>query len=126
VKRRICHQLGPPRQAKEIKKMKNAAAGKVMKLKAAIEYASGSIVSKTLIEKTNFDLSVFAFDKGQGMSSHTSPYDAVVQVLEGEADIVIGQKPVKVKAGELVIMPVKVPPGLTANKRVKMLLTLLK
>ena len=106
--------------------MKNAAAGKVMKLKAAIEYASGSIVSKTLIENTNSDLSVFAFDKGQGMSSHTSPYDAVVQVLEGEADIVIGQKPVKVKAGELVIMPAKVPHGLTANKRFKMLLTLLK
>ncbi|MEI6972905.1 MAG: cupin domain-containing protein [bacterium] len=104
----------------------NKMTGKAIGLKAAIKYAKGSIVSKTLVEKKNSDISVFAFDRGQGMSAHTSSYDAVVQVLEGEADIVIGRKPVKVKAGELVIMPAKVPHSLTANKKFKMLLTLVK
>lgn len=106
--------------------MKKTKGGNVMDLEAAIKYESGAIVSKTLIEKKDSDLSLFAFDKGQGMSAHTSPYDAVVQVLDGEASIVIGRKPVKVKAGQLVIMPSKVPHSLTANKRFKMLLTLVK
>ncbi|MEI6809904.1 MAG: cupin domain-containing protein [bacterium] len=106
--------------------MKKTKGGNVMDLEGAIKYESGAIVSKTLIEKKDSDLSLFAFDKGQGMSAHTSPYDAVVQVLDGEASIVIGRKPVKVKAGQLVIMPSKVPHSLTANKRFKMLLTLVK
>ena len=106
--------------------MKKTKGGSVMDLEGAINYESGAIVSKTLIEKKDSDLSLFAFDKGQGMSAHTSPYDAVVQVLDGEASIVIGRKPVKVKAGQLVIMPSKVPHSLTANKRFKMLLTLVK
>ena len=100
--------------------------GKVVGLEGAIKYAKGSIVSKTLIEKDNSDLSLFAFDGGQGMSAHTSPYDAVVQVLDGEADLGIGRKPVKVKTGELVIMPARVPHSVTAKKRFKMLLTLVK
>lgn len=106
--------------------MKKAGTVKAMGLKGAIEYEKGSIVSKTIIEKKNSDISLFAFDKGQGMSAHTSPYDAVVQVLDGEASLVIGKKPVTVKAGELIIMPAKTPHALAANKRFKMLLTLVK
>lgn len=106
--------------------MMKATVAKAMGLKAGIKYESGAIVSKTLLEKKNSDISLFAFDKGQGMSAHTSPYDAVVQVLDGEASLVIGKKPVKVKTGELVIMPARVPHALTANKRFKMLLTLVK
>ena len=100
--------------------------GKAVNLKNMIEYGRGAIVSKTVLEKKHGDLSVFAFDAGQGLSEHTSPYEAVVQVLDGEALLTVGGKPVRVKAGELAIMPATVPHAVTAKKRFKMLLTLVK
>lgn len=106
--------------------MKKSQSGKAIGLAKGVKYERGSIVSKTLLEKKNSDISLFAFDQGQGMSAHTSSYDAVVQVLDGEAALVIGRKPVKVKTGELVIMPARVPHSVSAKKRFKMLLTLVK
>jgi quercetin dioxygenase-like cupin family protein len=91
-----------------------------------IDYAKKSVVSKTLLDKKTGTLTLFSFDAGQGLSEHTSPYDATILVLEGEAKITIGGKPVKVKAGSLVIMPAGIPHSVRAEKRFKMLLIMIR
>lgn len=95
-------------------------------LKDSIEYASGSVVSKTLIDKKTGTLTLFAFDAGQGLSEHTAPFDAVVQILDGEAEITIGGKAVVASTGALVIMPANIPHAVRAHQRFKMLLTMIR
>ena len=100
--------------------------GKPLGLAAGVEYAKGSIVSRTLLDKKSGTLTLFSFDAGQGLSEHTSPYDATVQILEGEASLQIDGKPVKARTGELVIMPANVPHAVRAEKRFKMLLIMIR
>jgi quercetin dioxygenase-like cupin family protein len=95
-------------------------------LKDHVQYADQSVVSKTLIDKMVGTLTLFAFDQGQGLSEHTAPYDAVVQVLDGEAELIIDQKKVIAKAGELVIMPAQVPHSVHAKERFKMMLIMIR
>jgi quercetin dioxygenase-like cupin family protein len=95
-------------------------------LAAHVEYAAGSVVSKTLLDKRTGTLTLFSFDTGQGLSEHTSPYDATVQVLDGEAELVIGGNPVRARAGQLVIMPAGVPHSVRASQRFKMLLIMIR
>lgn len=102
------------------------AKGVAIGLKSAVSYAAGSIVSKTLIDKKSGTMTLFAFDKGQGLSEHTAPYDAAVQILDGEALLVIAGKKIKAKAGALVIMPAGIPHSVRAEKRFKMLLTMIR
>lgn len=104
----------------------NDLKGKPINLADGIEYASGAVVSKTLLDKKTGTLTLFSFDAGQGLSEHTSPYDATVQVLEGEATLMIGGKPVKARAGELVIMPAGIPHDVKAENRFKMLLIMIR
>ncbi len=91
-----------------------------------ISYAIGSVVSKTLLKKDTGNITLFSFDAGQGLSEHTSPYDAVVQVIDGEADITIGGKSQTVKAGQMLIMPAGVPHALMADVQFKMLLIMIR
>ena len=91
-----------------------------------IEYAQGSVVSRTMIEKKVGTLTLFAFDKGQGLSEHSAPFDALVQVLDGEVEITIGGTPVKAVAGQIVLMPANVPHALQSITRFKMLLTMIR
>ena len=91
----------------------------------SIEYAEGSIVSKTLADHKNGSLTIFAFDAGQGLSEHTSPYEAVVQILDGEAEWTVGGKAVTVSSGQLIILPAKVPHGVQAKSQFKMLLIMI-
>lgn len=100
--------------------------GQAIDMAAFIDYADGAVVSKTLLDKTAGTLTLFAFDAGQGLSEHTSPYDATVLVVDGEATLVIGGKPAKARAGELVIMPAGVPHALRAEARFKMLLVMIR
>lgn len=100
--------------------------GKPIDLANSIDYAAGSVVSKTLLDKKTGTLTLFSFDAGQGLSEHTSPYDATVQVLEGEATLHIAGKVVKAKAGELVIMPATIPHDVRAETRFKMLLIMIR
>ncbi|NLF22004.1 MAG: cupin domain-containing protein [Lentisphaerae bacterium] len=100
--------------------------GQAIGMAAFIDYADGAVVSKTLLDKTAGTLTLFAFDAGQGLSEHTSPYDATVMVVDGEATLVIGGRPVKARAGELVIMPAGVPHALRAEARFKMLLVMIR
>jgi quercetin dioxygenase-like cupin family protein len=99
---------------------------KPLPLATAIDYASGGIVSKTLLDKKTGTLTLFSFDEGQGLSEHTSPYDATVQILEGEGVLTIGGAPVRAAAGDLVIMPANVPHDVRAEKPFKMLLIMIR
>lgn len=91
-----------------------------------VQYQESSVVSKTLIDKKAGTVTLFAFDKGQGLSEHTAPFDALVNVLDGEVEIRISGKPCLVKAGELIIMPANEPHALKAVTRFKMMLVMIK
>ena len=91
-----------------------------------VGYADDAVVSKTLLDKKAGTLTLFSFDVGQGLSEHTAPYDATVQVIDGEAAITIDGKTQTVNAGELIIMPANIPHALRAEKRFKMLLIMIR
>ncbi len=95
-------------------------------LTSLIEYQMASVVSRTIIEKKAGTVTLFAFDGGQGLSEHTAPYDALVYVLDGEADIIISGKIVRLKKGEFTIMPANEPHALKAVTKFKMLLTMIR
>ena len=90
------------------------------------QYQSGSIVSRTLLQDESGTLTVFAFDAGQALSEHTVPFNAFIQILDGEAEITIGGKPVQVKTGEIVLMPGRVSHKVKAVQCFKMLLSMFK
>jgi quercetin dioxygenase-like cupin family protein len=90
------------------------------------DYQEGSIVSRTIIDKKTGTVTFFAFDKEQGLSEHTAPFDALVYLLDGEAEVVISGKPFHLKAGEMVIMPANDPHALRAITRFKMILTMIR
>jgi quercetin dioxygenase-like cupin family protein len=98
----------------------------VVQLNELIEYQEGSVVSRTLLNKETGTLTLFAFDKGQGLSEHTAPFDALVYLLDGEAEIVISGNPLTLRTGEMVLMPANKPHALKAIKKFKMLLTMIK
>ncbi len=91
-----------------------------------VNYQQATTVSKTIIEKKTGTVTLFAFDQGQSLSEHTAPFDALVQILDGEAEITISGKPFHLKPGEMIIMPANDPHALTAVKRFKMLLTMIR
>jgi len=103
-----------------------ACLGKSHSLAELIEYSDDSIVSKTILHKPAGTVTLFAFDKGQRLSEHTTPYDAFVQILDGQARLTIGGEDKEVMAGQVVIMPGNVPHAVYADERFKMLLTMIR
>lgn len=95
-------------------------------LAEGVAYAPDSVVSKTLIDKKAGTLTLFAFDTGQGLSEHTAPYDATVQVVEGEGEFTVGGTVIPVRTGSLLIMPAHVPHSVRARARFKMLLIMIR
>ena len=91
-----------------------------------ITYQEGSVVSRTLVDKKVGTLTLFAFGAGQGLSEHTAPYDATIQVIDGEAEVIIEGKSHAVVAGQLIIMPANRPHLVRANQRFKMLLIMIR
>ena len=91
-----------------------------------VSYQDGAIVSREIVKKPAGNVTVFAFDMGQGLSEHTAPFDALVQVLEGEVEIMISGKPHCLQGGELILMPANQSHALKALKRFKMLLTMIR
>ena len=91
-----------------------------------VNYQKGAVVSKTLIEKNTGTVTLFAFDMGQGLSEHTAPFDALVQVLDGEVEIRISGKPFHLKQGEIIIIPANESHALKAVNNFKMLLTMIR
>lgn len=100
------------------------AAG--FRLESLVEYAEDSVISRVLLEEDGGTVTVFAFDEGQGFSEHSAPYDAMVQVIDGEACITIKGVPHEIRKGEVIIMPANVPHALRAVSRFKMLLTMIR
>ena len=96
------------------------------KLVDAITYQDHSIVSRQILKKTNGNITLFAFDKDESLTEHTSPFEAVVYMVDGEMEIKVGGNPFNVKAGEILVMPPNVPHGLKATVKSKMLLTMIK
>ena len=100
--------------------------GQAVRLIDLADYQEGSVVSRTIIDKKTGTVTFFAFDKGQGLSEHTAPFDAMVYLLEGEAEIAISGRPLRVKEGEMVIMPAHQPHSLRAVRKFKMILTMIR
>ena len=101
-------------------------ASETINLKEFIEYAKDSIVSKTLVKYESGTITLFAFDDGQGLSEHTAPFNALVQIIDGKAVIEIGGKPHEVSAGEAISMPANISHAVKSQGKFKMLLTMLK
>ena len=101
-------------------------AGRAIDLKELIAYQEGSVVSRTLNDKKVGTITLFAFGEGQGLSEHTAPYDAFVEIVDGEADITIAGTDHRVTAGQFIIMPANQPHSLRAVTRFKMLLVMIR
>ena len=91
-----------------------------------VNYQDGSVVSRVVLKREKGNITIFAFDEGQGLSEHTSPFDALVQAIEGEAEITVAGKPIALKAGEVVLLPAEKPHAVKATTRFKMLLTMVR
>lgn len=100
--------------------------GRAARLVDLVDYQVDSVVSRQILQGNAGSVTMFAFDEGQGLSEHTTPFDALVQLLDGEAEIIIASKPLNMKEGDLVIMPANQPHAVKAVKRFKMLLTMLR
>ena len=98
----------------------------VLDFNKLIEYSDNGIISKRVIQKSTGNVSLFSFDTDQKLSEHTAPFDALVQVIDGEGEVVINGRPFLLKAGESIIMPANIPHAVNAVKRFKMLLTMIK
>ncbi len=99
---------------------------KLHKFTSDVEYANNSIVSQKIVDKPTGNVTLFAFDKDQRLSEHTAPFDALVQIIEGTADISVGKTKYSLKAGDSIIMPANIPHALYATDRYKMLLTMIR
>jgi len=101
-------------------------SGVVNEMVNLVQYQSGTVVSRTVIDRQAGTVTLFAFAAGQGLSEHSAPYDALVYILDGEADITIAGRPLHLKSGEMTIMPANDPHALQANQAFKMLLVMVK
>lgn len=107
--------------------MENAfEKGKIFRFPESIAYSAGSVVSKTLIKKPSGTVTLFAFDKGEALSEHTAPFDALIQLLEGKVEVIIGGVSNHLSVGDSIVMPANIPHAVTATDRCKWLLTMIK
>lgn len=106
----------------EKKFIKNIAFAQVMELERLVEYQEGRVVSLTLAQNDAMSLTLFAFSKGEGISTHSAPGDAMVYIIDGKASITIGDMTIEAQAGQTVVMPSNIPHGLEAVENFKMML----
>jgi quercetin dioxygenase-like cupin family protein len=99
---------------------------KVVRFKDEVSYQQGSIVSKTITKNNSGNVSLFAFSKGEALSEHTAAFDAMIQVLDGKAEVLINGQPFELTEGETIIMPANIPHAVKATEDFKMLLTMIK
>jgi quercetin dioxygenase-like cupin family protein len=107
-------------QTKEFEK------SKVFNYKESVEYSEGAIVSKTVLKKETGNISLFAFAKGEALSEHTAPFDALIQVVDGKGEILIGGKSFILETGQTIIMPANITHAVIAVEKFKMVLTMIK
>ncbi len=101
-------------------------SSKASNLSELITYQPGSVVSRQLIKKSTGNVTLFAFDKGEGLSEHTAPFDALVSLLEGSAEIIISGKSYHLRQGEMIILPATQPHALKATEKFKMMLVMIR
>lgn len=107
-------------------KPKGIAPAQVAKVPELVNYQDGAVVSREIVKKPTGNVTIFAFDEGQGLSEHTAPFDALVQVVEGDAEITISGQPHRVQGGEMILMPAGQPHALKSLKKFKMILTMIR
>lgn len=100
--------------------------GHPINLAEYVNYQKNSVVSREIVHEKTGSITLFAFDKGQGLSEHTASFDAFVQILDGETEITISGKPIRMKKGEMIVMPAHQPHALKAIKKFKMLLVMIR
>ena len=100
--------------------------GHPIRLADLADYQEGSVVSRTIIDKKAGTVTFFAFAEGQGLSEHTAPFDGLVYIVDGEAEVVISGKPIQLRGGEMVMMPANQPHALRATRNFKMILTMIR
>ena len=100
--------------------------GKAFSFNDSVEYSEGGIVSKTVLKKETGNISLFSFDKGEALSEHTAPFDAMIQVVDGKGEIIIGGKSNILETGQTIIMPANIPHAVKALEKFKMVLTMIK
>jgi quercetin dioxygenase-like cupin family protein len=113
-------------QPETASKLKGFSAAKVAKAAELVNYQDGAVVSREIVKKPTGSVTIFAFDEGQGLSEHTAPFDALVQMVEGDAEIMISGQPHQLQGGEIILMPAGQPHALKALKRFKMILTMIR
>ena len=106
-------------------KPKGLAPAQVAEAPEIVQYQDGAVVSREIVKKPTGNVTIFAFDEGQGLSEHTAPFDALVQVLDGQAEVIIAGQSFQLKAGEAIILPAGQPHAVKAPGRFKMLLTMI-
>ena len=99
---------------------------KIFSFNDSVEYASGGILSKTVLKKETGNISLFSFAKGEALSEHTAPFDAMIQVVDGKGEIMIGGKSFILEAGQSIIMPADIPHAVKAVDKFKMVLTMIR
>lgn len=104
----------------------NRLIGQPLGVAALVDYQPGAVVSRAIVDKPVGTVTLFAFDQGEGLSEHIAPYDALVQVLEGEGEVAIAGRPHRVAAGQMIIMPAHQPHALRAISRLKMMLVMIR
>jgi len=100
--------------------------GKAFSFNDSVDYSEGGIVSKTVLKKETGNISLFSFDKGEALSEHTAPFDAMIQVVDGKGEIIIGGKSNFLETGQTIIMPANIPHAVKAVDKFKMVLTMIK
>jgi quercetin dioxygenase-like cupin family protein len=113
-------------QAETASKPRGLPSAEVAKAAELVNYQEGAVVSREIVKKPTGNVTTFAFDEGQGLSEHTTPFDALVQVVEGDAEIMISGQPHHLQGGEMILMPAGQPHALKALKRFKMILTMIR
>ena len=106
--------------------MSTAPKSQVLNLAEMVNFQEGSVVSRQVTKAEAGNVTLFAFDKDQGLSEHTAPFDALVHIIEGEAEVTISGKPYQLKTGDAIIMPANEPHALKAFQKFKMLLTMIR
>lgn len=99
---------------------------KVFSFRESVDYSEGGIVSKTVLKKQTGNISLFSFDKGEALSEHTAPFDALIQVVDGRGEVIIGGEAFQLEAGQSIIMPANITHAVNAVDKFKMVLTMIK
>ena len=99
---------------------------KVFSLNESVDYSEGGIVSKTVLKKETGNISLFSFDKGEALSEHTAPFDAMITVVDGKGEVIIGGKSFILQSGQSIIMPANITHAVNAVEKFKMVLTMIK